>query len=282
MYDFLRRPAWIVSHVVVALLIVTAVVLGFWQRSRYFEERAKQDRLEELAAQPPVPYDEVVDPADGPDEVDPAVEFTRVEVTGRYDTDAEVAILNRSNGGAPGAWVLTPLVRADGTAVPIVRGWISYDPAGTQEDFPEAAPPEGEVTVTGLVQLTQERGSLGPVDAPDGTLRALARVDLVRYAQQLDVALAPAWVMLDGQAPPQPDGVPSPVTLQAGDAGQNFGYMMQWWIFALIGLIGYPLILRRVARNRARGEQVPAEPTATGSVPASSGGTVGDGTDRAD
>lgn len=259
MYDFLRRPAWIVSHVLVAALIVLAVVLGFWQRSRYFEENGKQDRLDELAARPPVPYGDVVDADESPDAVDPDVEFTRVEVTGRYDTDAEVAILNRSNGGAPGAWVLTPLVQADGTAVAVVRGWIPYDPAGTQVDFPDAAPPTGEVTVTGLVQLTQERGSLGPVDAPDGTLQALARVDVGRYGEQLDEPLAPAWVLLDGQAPPQEGDLPSVVVLQAGDSGQNFGYMVQWWIFALIGLIGYPLILRRVARNRARGEQVPTD-----------------------
>ena len=59
------------------------------------------------------------------------------------------------------------------------------------------------------------------------------------------------------QEPPQPDDVPATVELSAGESSQNFGYMVQWWIFALIGAIGYPLILRRVARNRARGEQVP-------------------------
>ena len=111
--------------------------------------------------------------------------------------------------------------------------------------------------VTGVLQLTQERGSLGPVDAADGTLEALARVDLVRYGEQLDAPLAPAWVMLDGQEPPQPDDVPATVELSAGESSQNFGYMVQWWIFALIAAIGYPLILRRVARNRSRGEQVP-------------------------
>jgi cytochrome oxidase assembly protein ShyY1 len=241
----------------VAALIVLAVVLGFWQRSRYYEETGKQGRLEMLAAQDPVPYYQVVDLGQAPGDVDPALQYTRVIVSGVYDTDAEVAILNRSRGGAPGACVLTPLVLDDGTAVPIVRGWIPYDPSGTQVDFPEAAPPEGEVTVTGVLQLTQERGSLGPVDAADGTLEALARVDLVRYGEQLDAPLAPAWVMLDGQEPPQPDDVPATVELSAGESSQNFGYMVQWWIFALIAAIGYPLILRRVARNRARGEQVP-------------------------
>ncbi len=257
MYDFLRRPAWIASHVVMAALIVLAVVLGFWQKSRYDEETARQEQIDARAAAEPVPYDEVVDPAASPAEVDPDVEFTRVQVTGRYDTDAEVAILNRSLGGSPGAWLLTPLVRDDGTAVPVLRGWIQYDPSGTQVDFPEVAPPEGEVTVTGVLQLTQVRGSLGPVDAEDGTLQAMARVDLDRFAEQLDQPLAPAWVMLDGQDPPQPGELPAVVEVTASEASQNFGYMVQWWIFAAIGLIGYPLILRRVARNRARGEQVP-------------------------
>lgn len=257
MYDFLRRPAWIVSHVVMVSLIVLAVVLGFWQRSRYQEESAKADRIEALAEAEPVALDQVLDPRSGIDEVDPEVEYRRVQLTGTYDVDAEVAILNRSRGGAPGAWVLTPLVTDDGVAVAVVRGWISYDPAGTQEEFPEAAPPDGEVTVTGVVQLTQERGSLGPVDAEDGTLRALARVDLGRYAEQLEAPLAPVWVMLDGQSPPQPGAIPEPVELVASDAGQNFGYMVQWWIFATIGAVGYPLILRRVAINRARGDQVP-------------------------
>jgi cytochrome oxidase assembly protein ShyY1 len=63
--------------------------------------------------------------------------------------------------------------------------------------------------------------------------------------------------MLDGQDPPQPGELPAVVEVTASEASQNFGYMVQWWIFAAIGLIGYPLILRRVARNRARGEQVP-------------------------
>ena len=144
-------------------------------------------------------------------------------------------------------------VRADGAAVPVLRGWIPYDPTGEQVDFPEAAPPEGEVSVTGIVQLTQERGSLGPVDAADGTLEAMARVDLDRFADQLDVELAGAWVMLDGQQPPQSGDLPAPVEVAAADASQNFGYMVQWWIFAAIGLVGYPLILRYVARHRANG-----------------------------
>ncbi|MEI2698011.1 MAG: SURF1 family cytochrome oxidase biogenesis protein [Microthrixaceae bacterium] len=130
---------------------------------------------------------------------------------------------------------------------------------GQQIDFPDAAPPEGHVTVTGVLQVTQRRGSLGGTDAAEGRLEALSRVDLERYAEQLDNELAPAWVMLDGQDPPQPGDLPAAVELSAGEASQNFGYMFQWWIFALIGLIGYPLILRRVAHNQ---QAAPKDPGA--------------------
>jgi cytochrome oxidase assembly protein ShyY1 len=34
------------------------------------------------------------------------------------------------------------------------------------------------------------------------------------------------------------------------DEGPHFGYAVQWFIFSTIALVGYPLIIRRSARNR--------------------------------
>ena len=260
MYAFLRRPAWILSHVLVALLVASLISLGFWQRSRWLEEKDEKERLEQQAAASPRPFDEVVPPGTDVDGVGEPLRYTRVEVTGTYDVGAEVAVLNRSQAGAPGAWVLTPLVTSSGDAVPIVRGWIPYDPAGVDPPFEGALPPEGEVTVTGNLQLTQRRGSVGAIDPEDGELRALSRVDLERFAEQLPYELAPAWLLLDGQAPPQPGQLPSLVELQTEDPAQNFSYMVQWWIFAAIAAGGYPLVLRAVARSRVRGDQVPHDP----------------------
>jgi cytochrome oxidase assembly protein ShyY1 len=271
MYDFLRRPAWIVSHVLIGLLIVAMVVLGFWQRQRWIDESAKSDRLEAAATGTPVPLDDVVDGGTTPIDVPESVDYRRVTVTGTYDAAAEVLIRNRSQGGAPGAWVMTPLVQADGTAVPVVRGWVPIsqetllDPPAPP--FPDVEPPSGEVTVTGVVQRTQEKGLFGAADPADGTLRTLARVDVARFGQQVSVPVEPVYVVLDGQDPPQPggaDALPKPVVLDVPEPTTNFSYMVQWWIFALIAIIGYPLVLRRVARNRARGEQVPVDDDPTG------------------
>ena len=83
MYDFLRRPAWIVSHVLVAVGVVAMVGLGFWQRQRWIDEREQSDALAEQAASTPVPLDDVladvgVSATTPPDQVPESVDFRRV------------------------------------------------------------------------------------------------------------------------------------------------------------------------------------------------------------
>ena len=85
-----------------------------------------------------------------------AVQYRSVVVTGTYRTEQQVLVQNHTNGGAPGYWVLTPLVQADGTAVVINRGWVpfSYTEDGPWTDFD---PPSGTVSVSGMVQKPQVR-----------------------------------------------------------------------------------------------------------------------------
>jgi surfeit locus 1 family protein len=264
-FSFLRRPVWVLSHVLVVLLVLAMVGLGLWQRARYDEVSAQNERFAAQAAGAPVPIDEVVPPGViGVGEVPDDVEFRRVSMSGTWDTANEVEIRSRSQGGAPGAWVLTPLVRPDGRAVPVVRGWIPLQVAADDPPFADAAPPTGPVTVTGVVQLTQERAGLGGVDPAEGRLADLARVDVARFARQQPGPVVPIYVLLDTQDPPQPvppegSGLPETVRLELRSASTNFSYMVQWWIFAAIAAIGYPLVLRRVALHRAQGDQVPAD-----------------------
>lgn len=285
MYSFLRRPLWILSHVLIAILIVVLVSLGFWQRSRYYEELAKQQDLEAAAAALPVPLDDVVEPGTPLHGVPADAPYTRVEISGTYDVDNEVLINNRSLEGSPGAWVLTPLVpESDGdggdvAAVAIVRGWVPLSVAEDGVPVSDARPPTGPVTVAGVVQLTQERGSIGPIDPAHGHLDELARVDLERLSEQLPYDLAPVWVLSDDGGATGTGDLPLRVSLQPGDPSQNFSYMFQWWIFAAIAIIGYPLIIRSVAGirrssgGRRRRERQPEEiPWAEGLGP--DGGAV--------
>jgi cytochrome oxidase assembly protein ShyY1 len=289
MYDFLRKPAWIVSHVLVVALVVALVALGLWQRSRWLEVGEQNDRFRARTTAEAAPLAEVLGPGvDEVAEVPADAEYRRVVLRGRYDTAAEVSIRSRSQGGSPGAWVLTPLLDDAGVVVPVVRGWVPLDVAAGGPPFRAASPPEGDVVVTGVVQLSQQRGGFGAADPPTGRLEDLSRVDVARFARQVEGAVAPIWVQLDGQSPPQPvdatgaPGLPRQVAVELRDPSTNFSYMVQWWIFATIAAGGYVLVLRRVARQRASGGAVPVDDVDDGppgddaDPPVTAG--VGDGT----
>jgi cytochrome oxidase assembly protein ShyY1 len=135
------------------------------------------------------------------------------------------------------------------------------------------------VTVEGLLFPSQHRGSIGPTDPAAGRLDALARADLDRYQVQVDYDLHPAYVQLVTSDPEQSVGAagePELVALGPPEPteGPHLSYAVQWFIFTTIALVGYPLLLRKVAveeaSERASAAGVGPEPhdRASGSQPA--------------
>ena len=214
-YRFLLKPGWILSHIFVLACVVVFVNLGIWQLRRLDERKTYNAEVAAAEALPPEFLADLLPEgaASTTEQVD-AVLYRSVQVTGTYSVDQQVLVQNRSNGGAPGYWVLTPLVQADGTAVVVNRGWIpfSYTVDGPWTDFD---PPAGTVSVLGMVRAPQVRPTsglvTGPHDAPDGVLRALARVDVPRLQQQVTETLLPIYVDLQVQEPAQPGPLPEPI-----------------------------------------------------------------------
>jgi cytochrome oxidase assembly protein ShyY1 len=278
-YRFARRPLWIASHVLVGAIVILMIWAGFWQLRRFGDRRDLNRLYAERQAAPVTDIADVLDPASAFDDrsVDEAV-FRRVTARGTYAVEDEVLVRNRTQGGRPGVWILTPLDLGDGTAVVVNRGFLPG--SGTPDVPEEAAAPEGDVTVTGLVQATQERGRFGPTDPPDGELDTMSRVDLARLDDQSDVDLYPAWLILEEQAPAQPGEVPIPISPpEPFSETRHLSYAVQWFAFTLIALIGYPMILRRQARAEERRRRTdgppvgrtPTEPTVSGSPVAGNG-----------
>ena len=159
-------------------------------------------------------------------------------------------MLSRSLDGAPGAWVLTPLVTGDGTAVVVNRGWIQA--SGPPVLPPGAEAPAGEVVVRGLRVGSERRGRFGPVDQPGVRLDTLARADIGRLEQQVDEDLHPLYLQWQQQVPPAV-GPPFPLPYPELDEGPHLGYAGQWFLFTAVALVGYPLLVRRSARQRRLG-----------------------------
>ena len=239
---FLLRPRWLVSHVLVALLVVVMVNLGFWQLRRLDEKRDRNALVESRLEQPVTPVDELLAPGDGDGAVE-AARYRRVTATGTYDADATVVVRNRSQDGSAGAWLATPLVTASGDRVPVVRGFVGLAPDGEAVDAPA---PTGEVTVEGLV--------VDP-DRLDGT----APKDLAPVLGEADVL--PGLLLAQSSRPPEPSGAAPeeagpdsilPVPTPELSEGPHLGYAMQWFIFSAIAVVGYPIVLRRVVIRRGK------------------------------
>ena len=257
MYRFLLRPAWIVSHVLVLALIVAMIGLSLWQFDRLDQKNAENALIEANASLPPIPLDEAIALVDA--EGAESVQFRQVAAVGRYDADVEVAVRNRSLDGAPGRWIATPLEDRDGTTVLVVRGWAPLVIDDVEPPIDTLEPPDAPVALVGYLQPTQERGSIGPTDPADGTLTEIARVDVDRVAQQVG-DLAPFWLQLNRQEPATDGASLTPVPLPELDDGPHLGYAIQWLIFTIIAVVGYPLILRKVARQKAAERQGSGSP----------------------
>lgn len=259
-WHFARTPKWIVRHVLVAALVVSMVLLGLWQLRRLDEKRDHNALVESRQDQPAVSVTEVVPwTSDVGDDVHDVL-YRAVVARGTYVDSDTVVVENRTYNGAPGAWVLTPLLLRSGSAVVVNRGFIGFDRDG--EIVPPPAP-EGPVEVEGLVFPSQQRGSFGATDPDDVELEVLARVDLDRYEAQLDYDLLPAYVQRETSDPEEAaagEGAQELVPLEGPDLdeGPHLGYAAQWFIFTTIAAGGYVLLLRRVAKDEAKRLRTPA------------------------
>lgn len=248
---FWLRPKWVVGHVLVVALVVTFVSLGLWQLRRLDERQARNAEIVARSEIPPVPVAELAPPGSEPGDVED-LEYRQVVATGTYDPGGEVLIRPRSLDGVSGWHVVTPLVLADGRAVLVTRGFAprAEDPEVARA---AAAAAGGDVTVTGLAFPSQERQGIGPTDPEDGTLLELARVDIARVDQQYAREILPFYVQLLSQDPPlDARGLPQRLPPPATDEGPHLAYAVQWFLFAGVGALGWPVLLRRTAEEERR------------------------------
>jgi surfeit locus 1 family protein len=237
----------------VAILVVVMVLLGLWQLRRLDEKREIKATVEARQSQPAADVEAVV-PAGAAigDDAVAAVEHRAVRATGTYADDDTFIVENRTYNGASGAWVLTPLVLEEGSAVVVNRGFIGFNTTG---EFAAPPAPAGEVEVEGVLLQSEQRGRFGASDPDSGDLTVLARVDLRRVAEQVDYDVVPAYVQRVSSDPEEvtAEGDPElvPLGLPEPSEGPHLSYAVQWFTFTTIALVGYALLLRRVARDEA-------------------------------
>ena len=243
-------PKWIAAHVVVVVIAIVFINLGLWQLGRLEDRKLENQIAESRYSSMPAELGALTTAA-GDDLA--SLQYRRATVTGRYDTDHELLTRNQVYRDQAGFHVVTPLVTGDGGAVLVNRGWVPL-PLDTPP-IDEAAPPSGEVTITGWINPTQTRPALGPTDPAGGVLEVMSRIDIDRIQQQTPYDLAPVYLVLEGDGGDQlPVALPLP---EFTDEGSHLAYAIQWFGFTLTGVIGYWFLVRKALAPKTRRKNAP-------------------------
>ncbi len=229
------------------LLVIAAVIvmirLGLWQLDRLDQRRAFNARVEEQLAQSALEISEENLRADLYN-----MEYREAIVLGEYDHDRQVVLRNQDWQGRLGVHLLTPLiVQGSDRAIMVNRGWIPYEDfeAGKLSQFDE----NGLVEVNGVIRRSQTKPRIGgradqiPAEG-EPPLQAWNWINVGGIAGQLPYELLPVY--LQGSPEPSRDQMPYRTQLELDlSEGSHLGYAFQWFTFALILAIGYPIYVSR-------------------------------------
>ena len=197
---------------------------------------------------------------------------TRVEARGTFDGAHETVLRNQVRDDHVGVDVLTPLRLADGTAVLVDRGWVH---ASAQGGLTTDPPPTGTALVHGLLHSSNTFAAGDSVDhLPDGRL-GVPRVDLRAIGTTMPYKLETVWIEAQAIAPKPTGHAPQLPQPPAPDPVNHLEYAIEWFAFALIPIIGWPIALRRLLRQRKAATNPTSESTASTEPVTSRSGRTG-------
>jgi surfeit locus 1 family protein len=210
----------------IALIVAAVCVrLGFWQLSRLHQRQARNATARAGWALPPLELGAQT-PLD-------SVRNRRVHVQGIYDFEHQRLWRPHMLDEAPGVDLLTPLKLADGSAVLVDRGWVASADAYHVDERVSLEPESADVIGLAFA-APRTRGDVDPVKLKDSVPYAL----LPLIVQQLPDCATSA-----------PSSIPRRLPPPELTNGPHLSYMIQWFSFALIILIGSAALFRKKARR---------------------------------
>lgn len=240
------RAARITLALAGVAVFAVLVRLGFWQLERLAWKEALIAAAAErpVAAAVPAPG-----PAAWPDFALGDWNYRRVRLTGRFGAGEAHAFVTlsepRGELGGFGYFVVAPFTTEEGWSVLVNRGFVpeaAKDPA----DRPGSAPPDGVVTVEGLVRRDDPPNFVTPepdLEANRWYARTIAPI--AAFLGLPAERTAPYSVDLVAEETP-PGGLP-----QAGESVMTFsnnhlGYAVTWFglAAALVGVAGVAVLRR--------------------------------------
>ncbi len=249
----LAQIAWML---LAAALFTVFILLGNWQVRRL---HWKLNLIHDVATRVHAPPVAVPGPALWPRIQRGQLQYLHVRLHGRFLEGAQTLVHGTSKQGY-GYWVIAPLRTDRGFIVLINRGYVSADLPGTPA-YAQAQPPPGEVSLTGLLRLSEPGGGFLRPNRPAAGQWYSRDVSAIALARSLPAAeVAPYFVDADA-APSGPDG--SPPWPKAGLTviqfpNNHLGYLITWYLLALGVLVAACYVGREEYRRRRGSDITPA------------------------
>lgn len=245
-------PRWLGWLAFTVIFAIVCVLLAQWQWARRVEVVAQMRVIAENWDAAPVELREVL-PAKT--DLDPRREWTPVMIEGEYLLDAQVLVRNRPLNARPGFEVLTPLLLDSGDVFIVNRGWL---PVGSAQDSPDIVPVPPAGRVQTVVRLKPSEPTIAGRGAPEGQI---ATIHLPELATRIDdgIVITGAYGLLDTESPSATER-PTAAARPINDEGPHLSYTFQWYLFGILGFVGFGWALRqehRTARAAERGELLP-------------------------
>jgi surfeit locus 1 family protein len=223
------------------LVTLVLLALGVWQVQRL---SWKLDLIARVDAR--VHAEPVEAPAAGAP-IDPAAdEYRHVLASGTF-RHADETLVQATTERGPGFWVLTPLVRGDGSVVLVNRGFVQPDRRNA--DTRRAGNGEDSVAVTGLLRLTEPGGGFLRKNDPAGDRWYSRDVGAIALKHDLQ-DVAPYFIDADGAE--NAGGLPVGGLTRVVFPNNHLVYAITWFSLAAMLIAAIIVIGRREwMRSRA-------------------------------
>jgi len=219
-----HRPSlWLTVLSLIAFVVLIA--LGVWQIERRTWKLALIDRVEQRVHAPAQP---IPSRASWPSISAASDEYRHVSVSGRFLHDRETLVQAVTEEG-PGYWVLTPLLRDDGTTVLINRGFVPSERRAPSTR--QSGNPDGQVVVTGLLRVTEPKGGFLRDNVPQHNRWYSRDVAAIAAARDLQ-NVAPFFV--DADAGSQAAGGPIGGLTVVRFPNNHLIYALTWFALAFM------------------------------------------------
>ncbi|NHT78103.1 SURF1 family protein [Rhizobiaceae bacterium CRRU44] len=235
------RRGLVLLGAVATFVTVVLLALGIWQVQRLFWKLDLIERVDARVHAAPVEApraDQWSSITAGNDE------YRHISVSGTFRHEAETLVQATTERG-PGFWVVTPLVRDDGTAILVNRGFVPpdrRDPATRS-----AGNVSGSTHLVGLLRLSEPGGGFLRENDPSGNRWYSRDVAAIATARGLHQA-APYFIDADGTE--NPGGFPVGGLTRIVFPNNHLVYALTWFALAAM-LIGAMLVIGRREWARA-------------------------------